>query len=82
MQRCVFPWEVAAGVVSGTVRVSTAAAVVQGANRFSLSVLQQVVVHVCVFLWGGILDSGLQIAIQVLHDFCHVFLPCVSQHAG
>ena len=45
---CVSPCKVAAGGDEGYLVV--AAAIVPGANRFSLGVLQRVVVHVCVII--------------------------------
>ena len=54
---CVFPWQ-----QPGTLCAAVAAAVVPGANRFSLGVLQCVVVHVCVgsyrVFWNSVADRS------------------------
>ena len=50
-KHCAFPYKVAAGSDEGyVVSAAGAAGVVSRSNRFSLSVLGRVVVHVCVLL--------------------------------
>ena len=82
-KRCVFPCEVAA---AGDERylvfacAAVAGALVSTRNRFSLGVLQRVVVHVHSSLrflnvWlQRFLNVWLQIALEWLHECCHLVL--------
>ena len=75
---CVSPYQVAAGGDEGyLVCAAVAAALVPDANRFSLGVLQRVVVHVCVVVGC----FGIR-ACRSQCNGCHVLWPCVSRHAG
>ena len=71
----VFPCKVAAGGDERyLVCAAVAAAVVSSANVFLLCVLQQVVVPVRICM--RVLNLWLQIAVEWLHDCCHLVLPC------
>ena len=73
---CIFPCQVvAAGDERYLVCAAVAAAVVSVANWFLLCVLQRGCVYVCSSM--RFLNLWLQIALEWLHDCCHLVLPCV-----